>query len=104
MTKYLPEVDARQFGEIGEHARIVQAELATAQGRGFITSVEEPDPSGIHPSLPGFRSLSPGAATLDSVEPVRSTANHIRFLEHAVERLAAQVAEMAERLAARDVD
>jgi hypothetical protein len=101
------DIDARTFRELADHARIVQEEVAIAEGFGYIaapnySSAEHPATD--HPSLPGFKGLGVGSANMAALgesyswQSFNNACNHIRFLEHVVERLACQVAEMAERL------
>lgn len=103
-------MDPRTFDELADHARIAQEQLSTAQGGGYIAGPSHYNP-GDHPVLPGFSagphgaSLGHGSRNLGdwfTAENVRSLGDHVRFLEHVTERLAAQVAELAERLADTD--
>lgn len=101
------EEDPRPPATIAEHARIVQEELQVAQSRAYIGGPNYVHDDGTHPKLPGFRNdlLGQGSAALQVFrenprgDEVRNIIDHVRFLEHVVERLAAQVAELAEGLA-----
>lgn len=99
----MQDSEPRTFGEIAEHARIAQEQLATAQGAGYIVPVGKGVSEHLS-SLPGFKTMprSYGSAALETRnQALGAAADHIRFLEHVVERLACQVAEMAERLDGR---
>lgn len=106
----MSEPRTRSAAEVADHASAVQEEVAIAQGHGYIRPTDNPDPTGIHPSLPGFRRLSHGSANLRAHgETVRwdtfeSACDHIRFLEHAVERLASQVEDLAAVVAEETVE
>lgn len=93
----LPSGDEpRTFAAIALHADIVRDQARAAQH----------DWRELH-NLPGFTSHAPSASLqLDSscrrepyVHFLPQRDDHIRFLEHVVERLAAQVSELAQRLA-----
>lgn len=99
--------EPRNFDDLGQHARAVQEQAAIAQGGGYIVGVGYPIVDQFpRPVLPGFRPhLSHGSQNLRARgehvrwETFNAVCDHVRFLEHTVERLAAQLAEMAERLA-----
>lgn len=102
--------DPRSFADISDHAQALVAELQVAQGTGYIRGPAPEHDNPGHPKLPTFpnRGTSHGSGNLASHVTeghnhtvVQVLCHHVRFLEFEVERLAAQVSEMAERLAAQ---
>ena len=98
----MSEPRTRTAIEVADHASQLVDELQIAQGQGNIRPVSDPDPSGAHPSLPGFRTgFGHGSAALrahgERVDwrTFESVCDHVRFLEQTVERLAAQLEDLA---------
>lgn len=99
--------EPRSFPDLDDHARLLMEELQVAQGSGYIQGPQPARPNEGYPKLPCFpnEGLASGSRNLahqvregTNDDVVRNLCHHIRFLEFELERLAAQVSDMAERL------
>lgn len=105
----MTDEEPRTFADLAAHADAIREETRIARGAGYIVGPRSTADD--RPKLPGFRDDGMGVGSAGLVSSARREPqvhflpqrdDHIRFLEHVVERLAAQLSEMAQRLAEQD--